>query len=129
MTDAECDILHNALAKLNRLLVCLHAPFDFRSLRFPPLLKLHECHLWLQVQIDKAEHDLKMKRIKAWCNKICQSAATDRAYLFHHLKNKAQDQPNNLVIDHQGHIVYQPDRALATINGEWDDISAPAHRS
>ena len=124
LSDQECDILHNALAKLTRLLRNLKAPFDLRGSRCPPLLTLHECHLWLQVEIAQTESNLKSARIRAWREKIQHSATSDRAYLFHHLKNKAQDQPNNLVTDDCGHIIYQPDKALNAINNQWDDIFA-----
>ena len=96
LSDKECDILHNARIKLNRLLSRLKAPFQFHSQSRLSLVSLHECHLWLQCQIERCEHDLKFKRINAWKDKIRESAKSTRAYIFHHLKNKAQDQPNNL---------------------------------
>ena len=124
LSDKECDILHNARIRLHRLLSRLRAPFRFHSQCRLSLITLHECHLWLQCQIEKCEHDLKFKRINAWKDKIRASAKSTRAYIYHHLKNKAQDQPNNLVIDQQGHIVYQPNDALCAINEQWDSIFA-----
>ena len=124
LSDKECDILYNALRKLNRLLRNLKAPFTFHSQGNLSLLQLHECHLWLQIRIDQKEHDLKQRRIRLWKDKIRDSASSTRAYIFHHLKNKSQDQPNNLVTTQQGHIIYQPVEALTTINEQWDSIFA-----
>ena len=46
------------------------------------------------------------------------------AYIFQQLRQKAQDEPPNLVTDGDGHLFTQPEEAIKALNNTWDEIFA-----
>ena len=40
------------------------------------------------------------------------------------MKNRAQDEPPNVVLDEHNNIIYQPEKALDALNSAWDVIFA-----
>ena len=52
------------------------------------------------------------------------SALTAKAFVFEHLKNKAKEEPVNLVCDRDGNISFQPNLAIKELNEQWDTVYA-----
>ena len=88
----------------------------------PSLVDIHANLSWIKSEIQHWEEQCKRKRINAWKTKIQESASGNLKFIFHHLRNKTKDEPTNLVLDPQGNIVFDPHRAIAAINDQWDDI-------
>ena len=51
-----------------------------------------------------------------------QSASKDCHHVFHHLRNKMQNEPPNLVHDQDGNVLFQPDKAMDRPNQQWDTV-------
>lgn len=77
---------------------------------------------WAEQTLKTHELALKLKRTQNWKNGVKLSASHGCAYIFHHLRNKQQDEPANLVVDAENNVIYQPDHALAFLNNEWDQV-------
>ena len=103
-------------------LIDLSAPVVWVKNRMPTLLQVHFAIQWVTSNIKTHEFRLKVSRIKRWKDRIRHSATHGRAYIFHHLKNKQQEEPANLVVDQDHNIVYQPNAALTFLNSEWDQV-------
>ena len=68
------------------------------------------------------EANQKAQRIENWKRKIQASAGGTKKYIYNHLKNKATEEPANLVLDNDGNIVYNPCHAMYTISSTWDEV-------
>ena len=108
--------------KAFRTLQDLEAPFCWSVPTQPTLTDVFIAKQWTESAAKLLDAQIRHSRIKRWKQKISQSAQTNCQYIYQHLKNRAQDEPPNLVVDHDGHIVYQPDQALDHINDAWDTI-------
>ena len=89
---------------------------------WPTLDVIENNILRLKEAIRQEEHRTKMNRISLWRQKIKMSATGNKAYIFHHLKTKASDDPPNLISDSSGNILFQPSEAIQEINSQWDDV-------
>ena len=89
---------------------------------WPTLDVIENNILRLKEAIGQEEHRTKMNRISLWRQKMKVSATGNKAYIFHHLKTKASDDPPNLISDSAGNILFQPSEAIQEINSQWDDV-------
>ena len=112
------------LRKTFAILCELQCPFLWRHDSQPSLFTLHQIRFWLQQYIAKMEADAKNSRIAWWKNKMKEAAKGDYAHIYHHLKNKVQNDPPNLLEDEVGNIISQPQDAIARMNVEWDNVFA-----
>ena len=90
----------------------------------PTLVELHLVRRWAETFAMTIDSRIRLKRIQSWKRKISQSAEHGCAYIFQHLRQKAQDEPPNLVTNSHNQIVTQPEEAIQTLNEVWDDIFA-----
>ena len=100
----------------------LKSPFLWIFPQFPNLLDVFMNLQWLTNKFQLWEHHCKLQRIQQWKNKIVESSKSTRAFIFQHLRNRAKDEPANLVTDDDGNILFQPNDALRRINTEWDEV-------
>lgn len=66
----------------------------------------------------------KLARIHAWKNKIQEDARSGNRFIFKHLRNRACEEPANLLQDSEGNIITDPTQAIRTFNDAWDDVFA-----
>ena len=90
----------------------------------PDLVMLHTCECWLLEAYQRNEWKRKQTRIREWKNSVKESAKTNSRFIFRHLRFKTKDEPANLVEDDHGNVIYDPEKALFTINDKWDHIFA-----
>lgn len=100
----------------------LRAPCLWPHDVYPDLVQTLRAVQWVQDAIATDEIKTKLRRIQRWKLKIQQSAQAGSSFVYQHLKNRAADEPPNLVTDHDGNIVTDPQEAIAMINHQWDDI-------
>ena len=100
----------------------LAAPVQWAENLPPSLVQVHFAKQWVISASKTHELQLKMSRIKRWKQRIRSSATHGCAYIFHHLKNKQQEEPANLVVDHDQNILFQPNEAISFLNSEWDQV-------
>ena len=93
-------------------------PYEAR----PNLVQTLQALQWVQDAIATDEIKSKLRRIQRWKFRIQQSAHSGSAFVFQHLKNRAADEPPNLVTDSQGNIITDPQEAIAEINTQWDTV-------
>ena len=86
------------------------------------MLDIYRNLTWISAQATEWELQKKFQRINAWKHKLRESAKGDCKYIFQHLKNKARDEPANLVMDNQGNIVCNPSDAMNLISQTWDQV-------
>ena len=55
---------------------------------------------------------------------VNEPADGNYAYIYHHLKNKVQNDPPNLLEDESGNIITQPEVAITRMNQDWDEVFA-----
>ena len=123
-SDEDVHVTRRTAIKCWWKLHALHSPHLWLVQAFPTLVDLSICITWLTNELRTLESRKKHFRIAVWKHKIQQAAIGTKAYIFEHLKNKAIDDPPNLVTDCQGNIVCQPTDAILEINHQWDDIFA-----
>ena len=114
----------STIRKVHAVLVNLQCPFVWQHETIPCLLTLHHVRIWLEQRIAKMESDAKHARISRWKNKMREASKGDFAHIYHHLKNKVQNDPPNLLEDDKGNIITQPTEAIDRMNFEWDDVFA-----
>ena len=108
--------------RTRKLLEELEAPVSWPYCVLPTLVEVHFAIKWAHASFHTFDLQLRNKRIKNWQRRIRQSATHGCAYIFHHLKSKQLDEPNNLVVDDSQNIVYQPGDALQFLNSQWDQV-------
>ena len=118
-----CDSLLTC-ARLRRRLALLGYPSIWPVRTIPSLNDLFQCEAWLLKQISISDFKLKWKRIEAWKLSVRSSAKSSAKFVYKHLRNKIRDEPANLVEDSNGNIIFDPEKALQTINERWDDVFA-----
>ena len=121
---ADFHDLQRTISRLRRRLEALQCPHVWLPWSVPDLSILQMCEIWLIASIRETNLKLKFCRIRKWREKIRESASSNTKYVFRHLKNKAKEEPANLVQDDEGNVVYDPIHALAVINDKWDDVFA-----
>ena len=92
------------------------------SNHYPTLVQISDCLSWLEGVLSQVTHTTRSSRIQSWKDKMQASANGSMKYVFQHLKQKASDEPPNLITDSAGHIIYQPLDALAEFNSQWDGV-------
>ena len=102
----------------------LNSPYLWTIRAAPSLVDLHYCITWLSHELSSSETRRKHHRIAVWKHKIQQAAVGSKSFIFEHLKNKAAEDPPNLVTDQVGNIICQPCDAITEINHQWDEIFA-----
>ena len=117
-------VTFRTINKLRNRLEKLASPFLWKPFELPALVMLDHCSHWLLEHIHDTEHNLKLARLRSWKRKIAQSLTGHKSYIYKHLRNKANDEPANLVTNADGHIILQPDQAISTINQRWDEVFA-----
>ena len=120
----DVHILQRTAAKAWSNLVALKSPHVWVRQAIPSLVDIHSNMKWIQSQLSVWDFSKKQQRINSWRSKIQASAHTSKKFIFHHLKTKSVDEPNNLVLDTAGNILYQPNDALQHVNSQWDSIFA-----
>ena len=80
----------------------------------PTLVEVFFVRRWAEQFATTLDSRIRLKRIQSWKRKIQESAQGGCAYIFQHLRQKAQDEPPNLVLDSAGQIITQPEDAIAT---------------
>ena len=121
---ADQHILSRTAIRTWRTLHALKSPFVWQDPQFPTLVDIHHNHNWVEFQLQSWDFRKRQDRTRSWKAKIQVSAAHNKKYIYHHLKNKVADEPSNLVLDANQNIVCQPNEALQLINSQWDDIFA-----
>ena len=115
-------ITFSTASKVRSQLHRLRSPVCWVHHRIPSLVEVFYAKSWAEQSLKSHELAVKLKRIQNWQDRIRRSASHGCAYIFHHLKNKQQDEPANLVVDQDQNIIYQPDQALSYLNSEWDQV-------
>ena len=110
------------LKKAKRDVEKLHIPSDWTHNVTPTLVDIYNCKTWLWNHITEIENTIRTQRISKWKEKIQCSATGTFSYVYEHLKNKALEEPANLVTTEDGQIVFQPQVALEIINDQWDEV-------
>ena len=77
---------------------------------------------WAEAAASLLDAQIRVKRLKNWKNKIKEPAKGNCHFIYKHLRNCAQDEPPNLVLDDAGQIIFQPNLALDQINSAWDRV-------
>ena len=121
-SDVHRWIQHRTFVRVWNRLARLRAPFLWPPSRRPNLVDVTVAIQWVQDRIATHEIKLKLKRIKAWQNKIKDSAQIGSAFVYKHLRNKAVTEPANLVVDPEGNAIFDPGSAMNEINKHWDPI-------
>ena len=103
-------------------LQALDAPFLWVEPHCPTLVDVHYSICWIRNAAKEWEHSVKKARIQNWKDKIQASATGNFKYVYQHLKNKSLEEPINLVLNSQGHIVYNPPEAIECIVNTWDSV-------
>ena len=107
-----------------RALRDLKAPQLWNIPHFPDLPSVVACQEWLKDTLTQSEKASKLKRIQKWKISMQLSSLSDKAFVFKHLRNKAKEEPSNLVADREGNIIYQPCLAIKELNDQWDTVFA-----
>ena len=121
-TQTNSWIQHRTFVRVWNRLARLRAPCLWPPSRRPNLVDVTVAIQWVQDRITTQEIKLKLQRIKAWQDKIQDSAKLGSAFLFRHLKNKTHTEPANLVVDSLGNAIFDPGLAMHEINNQWDPI-------
>ena len=100
----------------------LSSPFLWVFPHEPMLIDIFANWQWLDCKFRCWEQQRKLARVNSWREKIKSSAQSNKSYIFHHLRNKARDEPANLVVNDAGNILFDPKQALSHINTEWDSV-------
>ena len=111
-------------AKGHAMLSELTCPHVWNRGGIPCLVTLHNVRFWLQQNIQAMETNAKNSRIQRWRNKMREVTDGQFSYIYHHFKNKAQQDPPNLLEDDEGNIIAQPQEAIARMNNDWDSVFA-----
>ena len=98
------------------------APVSWSHPNFPTLAEVFVARQWAEAAAALLDTQIRTNRLRNWKNKIKESAKGNCHYIYQHLRNCAQDEPPNLVLDNEGQVLFQPNLALDQINVAWDDI-------
>lgn len=98
------------------------APVAWQRPSNPTLVEVYFARRWAESAASLLDAQTRVSRIKNWKKKMKEAAHGSCKFIYHHLKNRAQDETPNLVLDDQGNIIYQPELALDQINQAWDGI-------
>lgn len=90
----------------------------------PTLVEVHLTRRWAESFATTLDGHTRLKRIRSWKDKIKNSEHQGYSFIFQHLRNKASEEPPNLVLNDQGQILTQPEEAIQELNRKWDDIFA-----
>lgn len=120
----DVHILQHTSTKVWRNLVAEKSPHVWTQYELPSLLDLHLNVRWVQSQLYLWDFSKKQQRINSSRSKVQSFAQSSKKFIYHHLKTKSIDEPNNLVLDSAGNILYQPKQALQHVNMQWDTIFA-----
>ena len=123
-TDVDACITRKLALRTWFALKRLKAPYRWTTPSHPDLVTVHYAIIWVQDVFCTWQHQRKILRLQQWRAKIRASATGTKSYIYQHLRNKARDEPANLITDSKGNIIYQPDCALKQINEEWDNVFA-----
>ena len=120
----DTQVTFNTCCKIRRLLVELKAPAVWESGSFPSLLQVWMNLSWVGDAARTFDVKIKLARIQAWKSKIQEDARSDKKFIFKHLRNRACEEPANLLQDPDGNIITDPNQAIRTFNEAWDDVFA-----
>lgn len=81
------------------------APITWQNPVSPDLVEVYWARRWAESAASMLDTQLKLQRIKRWKERIKQSAQGDCRFIFHHLRNRDQDEPPNLVLDEQSNVL------------------------
>ena len=98
------------------------APVVWSHAHFPTLAEVFLARQWAESAASLLDSQIRAKRLQNWKPKIQESAKGNGHFLYKHLKNCAQDEPPNLVLNEDSHVIYQPNLALDQINQAWDNV-------
>ena len=121
---ADTQVSYNTCCNAHKLLTRLKSPFVWPRGSIPSVLQVWSNLNWVG---DCARtHDVKTKldRIQRWRTKIKDDVNKGNSFVFRHLRNRACDEPANLLQDAQGNIIVDPTQAIATFNSAWDEVFA-----
>ena len=107
-----------------RALRRLNSTIEWVDPLHPSLVEIHFSRRWAEGFAMTLDGRTRLKRIRKWKERIKHSEHQGYSFIFQHLRNKASDEPPNLVQNDQGQILTQPDQAIAELNSKWDDIFA-----
>ena len=107
-----------------RALRRLNSTIEWVDPLHPSLVEIHFSRRWAEGFAVTLDGRIRLKRIRSWKEKIKNSEHQGYSFIFQHLRNKASDEPPNLVQNDQGQILTEPEKAIAELNNKWDDIFA-----
>ena len=122
MTGEDSFITRRLACKTYWNLRDLAAPVGWPNPCQPTLTEVYLAKVWADAALATTDAAIRLQRIKRWKKRIHDSAQSNCAYIFQHLKNKLQDEPPNLVFDDDGNVIFQPEQALGYLNSAWDDV-------
>ena len=120
----DTQVTFNTCCKIRRLLVELKAPAVWESGSCPSLLQVWTNLSWVGDAARTFDVKIKLARIQTWKSKIQEDARSDKKFIFKHLRNRACEEPANLLQDPDGNIITDPNQAIRTFNEAWDDVFA-----
>ena len=103
---------------------CCNAHKLLTRLKSPLVLQVWSNLNWIGDLARNHDVRTKLDRIQRWKNKIREDAQAGNAFIFRHLRNRACDEPANLLQDVQGNIIVDPAQAIDTFNNAWDEVFA-----
>ena len=121
-SPADVLISQKTSLKCRRALKALHAPCVWTHKGIPSLVEIDANLSWIRSEAQALVVQRKKQRIALWKEKIQTDEKGTMRFIYHHLRNRARDEPSNLVHDESGHIIFHPRHAIAAINDKWDDI-------
>ena len=98
------------------------APVSWFPPTDPTLADVFLARRWAEAAASLLDSQIRLKRLQNWKTKIKESSKGNCHFIYKHLRNCAQDEPPNLILDGTGQIIYQPGPALDQINSAWDDV-------
>ena len=121
---ADTQVTINTCFKLRKLLTDLHCPCVWPQGVVPSLLQVWSNLAWIGDAARTLDVKTKLSRIQRWKQKIQEDSRCGNAFIFRHLRNRASEEPANLLQDSAGNIIVDPSQAIRTFNEAWDDVFA-----
>ena len=123
---ADTQVSYNTCCNAHKLLTRLRSPLVWSKHSIPTVLQVWSNLQWIGDLARNHDVRTKLDRIQRWRNKIRADAQTGNAFIFRHLRNRANDEPANLLQDDQGNIIVDPTQcqAIDTFNNAWDEVFA-----
>ena len=121
-SPADALTLSGTIHKVAKQLLQWECPYLWARGTLPTLDSTYACLEWVHQKLLSTTTEVRKFRIQQWRDRIKASNVSDKKFAFQHLKNKASEEPPNLITDGSGNVLYQPLDALAEFNSQWDTV-------